>query len=295
MIAIAIVSWQLGSLGVRPYPLDVSAGVPTSLRKTFDFSQTPIEAISIDVMDGTARILPVVQTSDPDDPVLISLLEEWSTFAPTMALVDGELGATFGTTRSLIRNHGISGAILGWAREANSPVYSLNPPPSLVYRTLGKHYSAGALVLFTSLKEYHSLETADTASDALMEEILAVKCRSFGLDNCVFGSIAALDDYWGRAYPRLPNWRDLDASHLVAASEFQNERSADEDAGVALGTVAAAYERLSDEYAIASILAAARSGDRVFIVASPQRFQKIATVLTAESSKQGSFRREPLR
>lgn len=292
-VAIAVVASQLGSTGVKSYPLDTTSGVPTYVHEPIEPDGPPLSASSVTSLAGSARLLPLVDTRDPNDPVLKGLQDEWELYDPTVALVEGSFGMTFGTTGALVRNHGLAGAVLGMARENGAAVFSFDPPPALVYRTLGKNFSAGALLLYTSLKEYQERTGGEPASDSVMEEILAEQCRSFGLDNCVFGSIAALDDYWGRAYPQLPNWRDLDGAQLNATSGKGSR--ADTDMGLPLGVIGKAYDRFADDYAIASVQTAMRQGDRVLVVASPERLRPIANVLLAASSRQKSFRQEPRR
>lgn len=292
-VAIGVVASQLGSTGVRSYPLDVSSGVPTFEQAPAEKDRTPLSASTVSLASGSSRLVPLFDTTDPADAVLKGLQEEWEQFEPTVALVENNVGLTFGTTAALIRNHGLSGAVLGMAREKGIGVYSFNPPPPLVYRTLGKNFSAGALVLYTSLKEFQARTGGEQASDSVMEAILMDQCRSFGLDNCVFGSIAALDDYWGRAYPQLPNWRDLNRSHLTSTTT--KEVRSDGDMGIPLGVIGAAYDRFANDYAVASVKAAMRNGDRVLVVAPSDRLEPIANVLHAASNRQKSFRLEAQR
>ncbi|MDX1478486.1 MAG: hypothetical protein R3301_12320 [Saprospiraceae bacterium] len=147
-------------------------------------------------------------TRDPADKQLQDLEERFEAFAPTVVLVEGRLGFLTPHVMNPVQRFGEMGKAAALARRYGLPLYSWDPPKSLLLDQLIQEFTGEQLALKEILTPYFSnLRFGRPASpEAFIEDYLD-RAGWFGLEDSI-RSVADIDRLWQRDFPELPDWRD---------------------------------------------------------------------------------------
>ncbi len=181
---------------------------------------------------GAALVYGASHTRDPDDPQIADLTARFEAFRPTVALCESRQGILFPGLMEPTREFGESGTLRGLAIEAGIPVYSWEPPASVVIESLrASGFTDEQIALRLRLGPYFSNLRYGRPEDpeAFVADFFNDPERFPGLEE-VLPTIAEIDAAWKRHFPEGPDWRDVsDETRLPGfLGEISTNRPRDE-------------------------------------------------------------------
>lgn len=189
--------------GRSPYVIEVEVGVGRDAGGT----------------RGRALVLGMRHTDSVEDPQIAELRARFSTFKPTLVLVEGRLGWHIGGRAGLLSRFGESGEAVALADLTGVPCGSLEPDPAAEVadavaafgreRTLAFYF----LRVFTSERDSGAWPREDMDAEALA--LLQKRGRKTGLGDAL-PDLAAFDRFWREQGPAAGgvDWRELPAQAL---------------------------------------------------------------------------------
>src|SRR5262245_18844548 len=148
-------------------------------------------------------------TKDPDDPQIADLKRRWQEFRPTVALVEGRMGALVEGFQDPVRTFGESGLVLGMARQQRVRAYTWEPPVDREIALVLESHPRESVALYYILRPYFSNLRHGRPSDPddFVEEYRRKRTRWPGLEG-TFASVAEIDAVWRRDFAGEKDWRD---------------------------------------------------------------------------------------
>lgn len=223
--------------------------------------------LRLDIGPGSAVIVGVSHTKDPDDPLVGIIQSEWTSARPTVALVEGRPGAPFAALANPVKQFGEGGLVTALARASGVPIYTWEPERDRLTDAMLSMYPRERVALLTILNPYFSnLRHGKPADpDAVVERTRAKRSGWKGLEG-VFASVAEIDAVWRRDFAGLPDWRDTSdqfglPGYLAEMSDFSRD--------LRTANLAEAVTELASR------------GERVFAVCGVSHAVRIEPALTA--------------
>jgi hypothetical protein len=219
--------------------------------------------------EGTGRAVLIYgaeHTKRPDDPQTADIALRWRDFAPTVALVESDLGMMFPAFMDPVETFGEVGAAHALARNDGIATYTWEPAEDLLVASVfNQGFTAKEVALRVMLGPYFSVlrHGRPTDPDAFVEEFRAERVRWSGLED-TFDSVEAIDAEWRRRFPDGPDWRDV--SDQYGLPGFLD--------GMDLN-------RARDEHFARVVLDLARKGERVFAICGSSHAVKLEPALRA--------------
>jgi hypothetical protein len=218
---------------------------------------------------GSVLIYGTEHTKRPDDPQIADIARRWQAFAPTVALVESDLGMMFPAFMDPVETFGEVGAAHDLARQAGIETYTWEPPNDLlVASVLADGFTPKEVALRMMLGPYFSglRDGRPRDPEGFVEEFRAERVRWSGLEG-TFDSVEAIDAEWRRRFPGGPDWRDV--SDQYGLPGFLD--------GMDLN-------RARDEHFARVVVELARKGERVFAVGGSSHAVKLEPALQATLS-----------
>ena len=215
---------------------------------------------------GAALIYGAEHTKNPDDPQIADMATRWEVFAPTVALVESDLGMMFPAFMDPVETFGEVGAVHALARDAGLPTYTWEPSDDVLVASLkGQGFTAREVALRMILGPYFSNLRHGRPEDpgAFVEEFRAERTRWAGLEG-TFATVDEIDTEWQERFPDGPAWRDL--SDQYGLPGFLGEMDANQ---------------ARDEHFSRVVIDLARRGERVFAVCGSSHAVKLEPALRA--------------
>lgn len=158
---------------------------------------------------GSAIILGIDHTKNPEDHQIDSIEKYWQQAKPTVALVEGRLGFLVQGIQDPVTTHGEGGKLVSLAKKYRIPYYSWEPAREKEVQELLKIYSPKKLALFYSLRPYFSNFRFGKPSDpdATMQKYIDERTSVKGLKGELI-SVGQIDSIWASDFNSLDNWRN---------------------------------------------------------------------------------------
>ncbi len=213
---------------------------------------------------GAVLVYGAEHTRNPADPQVADLAARWAHFAPTVALVESDLGMMFPAFMNPVETFGEVGAVHALARDAGVPTFTWEPPDErLVQSLIEQGFTPREVAMRMILGPYFSnlRHGRPDRPEAFVEEFRAERVRWAGLEGTL-DSIAAIDAEWAARFPDGPDWRGV--SDEFGLPGFLGKMDAN---------------RARDEHFARVIVALVRRGDRVFAVCGSSHAVKVERAL----------------
>lgn len=158
---------------------------------------------------GSAIILGIDHTKNPEDHQVDSIEKYWQQAKPTVALVEGRLGFLMQGIQDPVATHGEGGKLVSLAKKDRIPFYSWEPAREEEVQELLKKYPPKKLALFYSLRPYFSNFRFGKPSDpdATMQKYIDERTSVKGLKGELI-SVKQIDSIWAIDFSSLDNWRN---------------------------------------------------------------------------------------
>lgn len=221
---------------------------------------------------GGVLIFGAEHTKDPNDPQIARIQEEWTSFNPSVALVESRLGIMFPGWMDPVETFSEPGKVHALAREDGIPTYTWEPPIDIMMeRLLAQPFTQEQIALRMVLGPAFSARRFGTSEDSevIVKESLQDKKDWHGIGG-VFSSIEDVDAAWADYFPDGPDWRDVSDQYGLPGF---------------LGEIETNLPR--DEHFIQVIIELVEQGERVFAIAGVSHAVKI------EPALQGYFADHP--
>jgi hypothetical protein len=218
---------------------------------------------------GRAVIFGAEHTRQPQDPQLAVIRTHWEALAPTVALVEGDLGMLFPRFMDPVRTFGETGYVHLLARGAGIETYSWEPPvETIVAAALAQGFSPELVALRWILNPYFSNLRHGRPEDpeAFVEDTFAERCSVAPIAN-VLTTMDEVQAAWDRAFPSGPDWRDVSDQFGLPGE---------------LGAMDLNAPR--DVHLVACVAELVDAGERVFVVCGSSHAVRIAPALMAHES-----------
>ncbi len=145
-------------------------------------------------------------TKDPDHPQQAALQRAWTGFRPTVALVEGRMSFFVGTARQGIQVFGEGAAVYSLAKQANIPLFTLEPPLEIEIAALDEIGDRKQVAIFRFLSGFMSAKRGGQVSDFKINRLLSKRAAPL---TDALPDIPALDNYFAAQFPQFKEWRDL--------------------------------------------------------------------------------------
>lgn len=255
-----------------PYYDAPAVSLPTPILSMADYDRVAGTharpyVVRVESATGGIVLFGASHTRDPSDPQLTMLRHEWSTFRPSVALVEGRLGFVLPPLMDPVEEYGEMGAAAALARAADVRLYSWEPRREWEIGRMLDSFPAPRVALFYVLRPYFSqLRFGRPGNPELfVEEFRSKRTRYPGLEGTL-PSMAAIDSMWWRDFPNLPDWRETSDEYGFPGF---------------LGDLSARSNALRDEHLAAVLLDLVRKGERVFAVSGSSHAVKLDAALRA--------------
>jgi hypothetical protein len=158
---------------------------------------------------GSAIILGIDHTKNPEDHQIDSIEKYWQQVKPTVALVEGRLGFLMQGIQDPVATHGEGGKLVSLAKKDRVPYYSWEPEREEEVQELLKKYPPKKLALFYSLRPYFSNFRFGRPSDpdATMQKYIDERTAVTGLRGEIT-SLSEVDSIWKHDFPAKKDWRN---------------------------------------------------------------------------------------
>lgn len=197
--------------------------------------------------EGSLFYYGAAHTSNPADPQIADITEQWDAFQPTVALYEGRnRGYFYGAFIEPFAGLPEPALVHKLARQDDIPLYSLEPAYADEVAELLQAYSAEQIALYFFLRVYAS-EAGGVADEALARDLLAKRTDVDGLRHSL-ATLADLDRLWQRDFPDLDNWR-----------VYQGEPGY-------LGDISDASRQIRGKHMAGILIHLVQQGERVFAV-----------------------------
>lgn len=165
--------------------------------------------LEIPVSTGSILVFGAEHTKDPADPQIRQIREQWQSFAPTIALIEGRPGGPLAALGDPVRQFGESGLAYAMARRDDIPCKTWEPRREAEIAEMLTRFPREHVALFYILRPYFSnfRHGRPANPDASLESTRAERTRWKGLEN-TFATVAQIDALWQRDFAGLPDWRD---------------------------------------------------------------------------------------
>ena len=216
---------------------------------------------------GAAVLFGASHTRDPADAQLGLLKQEWRTFRPTVALVEGRLGFLMPGVSDPVKAFGEMGAVASLAKDDDVRLYSWEPRREVEIARMLESFPAERVALFYVLRPYFSQFRFGRPDDpgGFVEEYRRKRTAYPGLEGTL-PSVAAIDTLWARDFAGLPGWRETSDEYGLPGY---------------LAELSARSNALRDEHLAGIIVDLARRGERVFAIAGSSHAVKLDAALRA--------------
>jgi hypothetical protein len=202
---------------------------------------------------------------DPAHPQFKRIEAAFAELKPTLVFFEGPDRGVSGTAEETIRTRGESGYLRFLAKEAGLKAQSLEPSPAEQIKLLSAAFPIDQVMLFFVLREATRLrdrenlrgEALDAALAGLLQKLQPLTAGS-SID-LPFSDLAGLQAAFARYWPRR-DYKDAEARW------FSSTARDSETGGVFTGAINRADSINRDAHMVRLITAAARAGERPFVV-----------------------------
>ena len=211
-------------------------------------------------------------TSNPDDPLIDTIVAAWQDYAPSLALTENTGGFAPGGQRRAIKSLGEFGMVIRLADRDGIPIYSLEPTWDDEIGMVTERFTPAEATVFYTLRVYLSErgnERDPAKMDKLARHLLGKRGSRPGLDGAI-PDLATFDAVWSQSFDDERDWRTLppeaiwpgrEPTKLQAISRFVNE--------------------VRDRHMARVVLDFVMKGERVFAIAGGSHVVKQEPVLRA--------------
>ena len=271
---VAFAAWLLGTAWYRvPHyqitnPIELGAAIMSAdaYASVIDTHARPY-VYELEVTgSGAVLVYGATHTKDPGHPQITDIESRWHAFAPTVALVESDLGMMFPSFMDPVRTFGEVGAVHALAREADIATFTWEPTNDVLIESLkSQGFTARQIALRLILGPYFSNLRHGRPDDpeAFVEEFRAERVRWSGLEN-TFASVDEINVEWNRVFPDGPNWRDV--SDEFGLPGFLGEMDANQ---------------ARDEHFARAVIELVGVGERVYAVCGSSHAVKLEPALRA--------------
>ena len=266
-------AWLLGTAWYRVPYYEISPSVelegailtPDEYGAVIDTHPRPF-VYEIEASAGAVLIYGAEHTRNPQDPQIDDIAARWKAFAPTVALVESDLGMMFPAFMDPVETFGEIGTVHALARDAGVATYTWEPTDDVLVASLMEQgFTAKEVALRVMLGPYFSnlRHGRPDHPEGLVEESRAERVQWAGLEN-TFATVDEIDAEWRARFPDGPDWRDV--SDQYGLPDF-------------LGAMDA--NRARDEHFARIVIDLAHKRERVFAICGSSHAVKLEPALRA--------------
>lgn len=216
---------------------------------------------------GAVCVVGLDHTKDPQNQQLVEIENQWVTFRPTVALVEGRLGFLFSWAQDPVRTLGEGGMTAKLAKSNGVKLYSWEPEREAEIEYLLTRFDPIHIAAFYCLRPYRGnySELSKDEANRVMKNLIAERTNRRGIQGSLT-SVEQLDSLWKADFPQLEDWRT-----------YKHPRNG-WPTGI-LEEIADATNSVRDEHMCNSILDLVRKGERVFITMGASHAPRIEKAL----------------
>lgn len=213
------------------------------------------------VLRDTLLLFGAEHTKAPRDPQIDSIRSLWSSFSPTVALVEGRQGFLFRWISDPVEVYGESGLVADLARESGIPYYTWEPMIEQEVAEILKFHQQKRTALFYILRPYFGQVKFGRPDDpdGVVAGTIGRRTKLAGLEGSI-SSVAEIDSIWNSDFQGQKDWRDTD--DRFGWPGYLNE-------------IAARSNAFRDEHFARVIIDLVRAGYRVFAVCGSSHAVKL--------------------